>query len=109
MLQEEPAAIEEPQVLPVMVKSPGLVPVKPKLVKLAVPEPPAFTLKVLVAAAEPTVCEAHDSEDGLNVIVVVGGGVPVPVRATFCGLLLAPSVMVRFAVRVPVAVGAKIR
>jgi hypothetical protein len=30
---------------------------------------------------------------------------PVPVRDTVCGLLLAPSVMVKAPVRVPVAVG----
>ncbi len=39
---------------------------------------------------------------------LTAGAVPVPLRLTVCGLLLALSVMVRTPVRVPVAVGVKV-
>src|SRR2546425_227538 len=39
---------------------------------------------------------------------VRGGVTPVPVRLTFCGLLVAASVIVSVAVRVPDAVGEKV-
>ncbi len=39
---------------------------------------------------------------------LTAGTVPVPARLTFCGLLLALSVMVMAPVRVPVAVGVKV-
>src|ERR1700722_14001617 len=44
--------------------------------------------------------------DGLAATILVAA-VPKPERAIFCGLLLAESVMVKVAVRVPIAKGSK--
>lgn len=108
-VQEEPALSDAPQVLAVMLKSDGSVLVKLKSLKFAVPDPPAVMVKVCAAPAVPTDCDPQEMLDGVIEMVAVGAGVPVPVSATVCGLLPAPSTKLSVEVRVPVAVGAKIR
>lgn len=118
--QDCPALRDAEQLLAAMLKSlvplvfvPGMVlsvtPFTPTVVMplmVSEPEPPAVRVKVLLTAV-PTVCEPHEVLPGLIARDVVGAGVPVPVSATVCGLLLAPSLMVRDAFRVPVVVGSK--
>lgn len=108
-VHEEPAGKDEPHAFAVMLKSPGSVPVKPMLVNETVPEPPAVNVNVCALVSEPTSSDPNTSEDGFMVSVVVLAAIPVPLRATVCGLLLAVSVKVNVAVRTPMAVGVKIR
>lgn len=108
-VHEEPAGNDEPHAFAVMLKSPGSVPVKPMLVNETVPEPPAVSVNVCALVSEPTSSDPNTSEDGFMVSVVVLAAIPVPLRATVCGLLLAVSVKVNVAVRTPMAVGVKIR
>jgi len=61
-------------------------------------------VNTLAALVVPTVCEANVALVGVN----VAGRAPVPVSGTFCGLLVASSLIVRFPVRVPSCVGVKV-
>lgn len=57
---------------------------------------------VCVALVVPTVCEAKVSIVG-EIVIVPSGAVPVPLKATVCGLPVALSDTFKVAVRVPVA------
>ena len=99
-----PAPTELPQVF-VCVKSPGLAPVMAMLVTLNVPGPLLVRVTVLVAPLFPmrTLPQFKLVADRLT-----AGAVPVPDKLAVWGLLLALSVTVRVAVRVPVVVGVKV-
>jgi hypothetical protein len=100
IVQLDPGATLEPQLL-----------VSPKFALTAMLEIFKLVLPVLdsvtgcAALVVPTCCPAKLSEVGLSVAFAE---VAVPVRLAVCGLLLALSVTVRVAVRVPLAVGLKV-
>jgi hypothetical protein len=89
-----PLTAKDPPQVVVSEKSPALVPVTPTLlmVKLAAP---VFLTVMLVGELEvPTVCPAKLRLAGENVICPE---MPVPLRATVCGLVAALSVTVKVA------------
>ena len=86
-------------------KSPGLVPVKPMLVMVS-GTPLVFESVTAVAALEaPTLMFPND---GTGEGERPGSPVPSPDTAAVCGLLLALSVTVSVALRVPAAVGVNV-
>lgn len=99
-VQEESPARVDPQVPPVMAKSP--------LVEAEIPvtdcEPLFFRVNVLAALVPPTAVLGKLALAGVKVTPAV----PVPVSETACGLFGALSVMVTAPVRVPVCVGVKV-
>ena len=98
-----PAAKELPQVV-VSAKSPGSVPAMaiPLIVKAVAPR--LVSVTVFAALVVPTVTEPKLRVAGSSCAVV-----PIPLSDTSCGLPLALSVTLRFAVRVPDTVGLKVR
>lgn len=102
-VQDVFAARVEPQVLEAIAKSPGFVPVKP--IPLIVIDLVSRFLNVITfgALVVPTVVFGNLNAVGVRVIAAV----PVPVKLTDCGLLVALSVNVKAALLAPVAVGAK--
>jgi hypothetical protein len=104
MVQLPPAATELPQVF-VSEKSPGLVPVAwmPVMVKAVVPV--LFRVMVWAPLGDPTDWLLYERVEAERLVT---GPLPVPVKLTVCGLPKALSVMLTEAVRLPVAVGAKV-
>ena len=91
--------------LAVKAKSPAFVPVSARLeiTKLPVPE-----LLIVIAVGELALLTVWLPKlTGFGLMLMVGA-VPVPDRGTVCGLPLALSLIVRLAVRLPVAAGAKV-
>jgi hypothetical protein len=70
------------------------------------PVPVFFSVEVCAGLVVPTACDVKVRLVGVKVTAGVAAA-PVPVRATVCGDPGASSVTARFAVRVPVVVGAK--
>src|SRR5438874_444914 len=103
IVQLPPAATLAPQLL-VCPKSPGLVPVKPMLVMVNAAPLGFESVTALAALVAPTFWLPNVSEVGER----RGGAIPVPDTTAVCGLLLALSVTVKIALRVPVAVGVKV-
>jgi len=63
-----------------------------------------FTVTTLAGLVVPTFCEAKVSLEG----VTVTGAIPVPVKLTLWGLLVAESVIMSVALFAPVVTGAKV-
>jgi hypothetical protein len=95
------AATELPQVL-VTAKSPGSVPVVPTLVIVKLAFPVLVRVTDCAALVVPRFWLVKVRVAGER---LTAGPLPVPVRATVCGLLARPSTMLTEAVRVPGAVG----
>jgi hypothetical protein len=100
------AARLDPQVLLEIRKSAELVLVIATLLMVIETEPPFVNVTDFDAPTLPSETLAQLRLDGLAVALIVGL-VPSPESATFCGLLLAESVKLSTAVRVPVANGLK--
>jgi hypothetical protein len=100
------AASVLPQVLLDMAKSAAFVPEIATLLMVIDDVSPFFRVADCAAVVEPTVVLAKVSEAGLADTVPLVE-VPVPVKATFCGLPLPESLKLSVAARAPVAVGAK--
>jgi hypothetical protein len=99
--QFDPAARLVPQVF-VCEKSPALAPVIPmELMERAAP-PSFVSVNICGLLAVPIPCAAKAK---LATFKLAPGAAPIPVKLTVCGLLLALSVIVTEAVRVPAAVG----
>lgn len=101
-VHDAPAAKVAPQVFFEMLKSPGLVLVRATLLMGTAVEPLLVNVADLGAPPTPTDTIAQLMLDGLTV-KLPAGAIPVPDRATFCGLLLAESTKLRVAVRAPTA------
>jgi len=103
IVQDVVAARVEPQVFEAIAKSPGFAPVKP--IPLIVIDLLSRFLNVITfgALVVPTFVAGNLNAIGVSEIAAV----PVPVRVTDCGLLVALSVSVKAALLAPVAVGAK--
>jgi hypothetical protein len=86
-------------------KSPPFVPVMAMLVMFKVAVPLLVSVTFCAALAVVTSCPAKFRLVGAS---VTAGAVPVPVRATLCGLPGALFVIVTLAARFPVAVGLKV-
>lgn len=65
-------------------------------------------LKVPVAVNCCVLPGAMEGESGVTAIETSGGAVPLPVRATTCGLEAPLSTMVRVPLRIPMALGLKV-
>jgi hypothetical protein len=100
------AARLAPQLFDEILKSPAFVPViaTPLIVIDALV--PFASVDDIAELLDPTLTLPNESEVGLA--DTDPAAAPVPVNATFCGLLLAESVKLNVAVRVPDAVGLKI-
>jgi len=105
-LQLADAARLEPHVFVEMMKSPALVPPTLMLLKVTAFGPPLVTAMLFDAPRFPIVTLSHERLDGLTMMLVVDG-IPVPDRVIDCGLLLAVSLIVTVALRIPVVVGLK--
>src|SRR6266566_5530746 len=91
----------------VWAKSPALVPVSPMLVMVRVPAPLSVSVTVWAALLVPTFCVLKLRLGGLR--LTAGAGVmPVPLKATLCGLPVALSASVRLALRAAATVGVKV-
>ena len=101
-VHDAPAANVAPQVFFEMLKSPGSVLVRAMLLIGTAAEPMLVSVANFGAPPTPTDTRAQLIVDGLTVRFPAGA-IPVPDRATVCGLLLAESVTLRVAVRVPAA------
>ena len=99
-----PAAKVAPQVVADCPKSPALAPVNelPDIVRVV--ERLFLMVTIFAALVVPTVWAANVKLDG----VTDTGAIPVPVKLTDCGLLFAPSVIVRAAVFAPAVTGANV-
>jgi guanyl-specific ribonuclease Sa len=106
MAQEALAASELPQVLD-WAKTEAFVPVKetPLMDKAAVPV--FLSVMVCAAAVEPTLVAAKVRVVGER--LTAGTPTPVPVRMRVCGVLGALSLKLSVAVKVPAAVGLKVK
>jgi hypothetical protein len=93
--------LPQPSVSP---KSPGSVPASVTLVIVIGVVPTFFSVTVLAALLQPTVTEPK-----LRLLGVSSAVVPVPLSRTCCGLPLALSVTVKFALRAPVVDGLNVR
>ena len=94
-----------PQVMLLMAKSPALLP--PSVMPLMVMDDFVPLLRVVdwAALVDPTAVAGKPIAVGDTVTLPLEVLPPVPDNVTFCGLLLAESVIVSVAERVPVAVG----
>lgn len=103
------AASVAPQLFEAIAKSPALAPpsAMPLMFKRA---PPVLPMVTVIAALVAPCAVLGKPIVPLGVKVTTGalGGVPVPVKATNCGLPLALSATARLAVRAPVADGVKV-
>lgn len=104
IVQLLPAVSELPQLL-VCAKSPGLVPVSAMLLMVRVAFPVLLSVAVWAVLVVPTLVELKLRLAGET---LAEGALPVPVTLTACGLVVALSVIVREAVRVPQDVGANV-
>ncbi len=102
-VQLEPAVRESPHVVVLTAKSPPSVPagVMPEMAR--VPGRLFLIVTILTALVVPTVVTGNFKLEGLTVT----GRIPVPVKLTDCGLLLALSVIASVADLAPTASGAK--
>ncbi len=100
------AARLAPQLLVGILKSPAFVPVIATLLIVIDAPVPFASVDDIAELLDPTLTLPNESEVGLADTDPTAA--PVPVNATFCGLLLAESVKLNVAVRVPDAVGLKI-
>jgi len=98
------SALAVEQVPPVL-KSPAAVPVSVKPLKWRAAAPLLVTVTDCAALVVPTVCEVKVFVVAFSEIVGCGTAVPVPFRVTVDGDPVALWVMVRVALRAPVAVG----
>ena len=85
-----------------ILKSPGSVLVIPMLLILIAAEPLFVSVADFGAPPTPTDTLAQLILEGLTVRLPAGA-IPIPERATVCGLLFAESIKLRVAARVPVA------
>ena len=97
------AATDEPQLL-VSLKSPGLVPPKVMLVTLRAVVPTLVRVTVCAALVTPTLVPGKGTVAADNLTWV-----PTPVRWMVCGLPPPLSAMETVAVRIPMALGLKVR
>jgi hypothetical protein len=104
-VQLAPTARLVPQVLAEMVKSPALDPEIAMLVMDIAVLAPFVSVTVCAAVVEPT---AFDAKVRFPGVTLAPAAVPVPDRATLCGLLEAESVNVNAADRAPVAAGVNV-
>ena len=102
MVHDAPAPNSVPQVLLEMLKSPGSVLVITMLLIVIAAEPLFINVADFGAPLIPTDTLAQLRLDGLTVRLPAGA-IPIPERATVCGLLFAESIKLRAAVRVPAA------
>jgi hypothetical protein len=102
IVHDAPAANVVPQVFFEMLKSPGSVLVRAMLLMGTAAEPLFVNVADFGAPPTPTDTIAQLILDGLTVRLPADA-IPVPDRATFCGLLLAESTKLRVAVRAPTA------
>src|SRR4051812_48323018 len=78
------------------------------LVMLSVASPLLVSVTSCAGLVDPVFCDPNARLDADSVTTgAVGGVVPLPLRATLCGLPAAVSVKLSDAVRVPAAVGLK--
>jgi hypothetical protein len=101
------AARLEPQVVEEMVKSLASVPPMERPERVTVVVPSFSRVAVMAALLEPTSVELKVKRVGDAVTFPDVEAVAVPASATVCGLLLAPSLKLKVAVRLPVVTGAK--
>jgi len=94
------------QLLPVMVKSPGLVPVRARELMATAVLPVLVTVIAWEVLVVPVLTVPKVSDVGERVSVLVGTW-PVPDKPADCGLPAPLLVTVRLALRAPAAVGAK--
>jgi hypothetical protein len=104
MLQLDPAASDEPQVL-VCEKSVGLAPVMVMPLMVSAALPVLESVAVCEAVVVPLV-DVKLSVAGVRDAMGAGGTAPVPVRAMLCGEPVALSVIETVAVSLPGVVGA---
>jgi hypothetical protein len=105
-VQELDAARVVPQDLLKMEKSPGLAPLIVMPFMVMAVEPALVSVTTLGPPLLPMATDAHDRLAG-DADALPEGANPVPESATVWGLLVAASVRLRVAARVPVAVGVK--
>lgn len=101
--QDAPAATVAPHVL-VCEKSPSTA----MLVMVSVALPVFVNVEGIGAVLVPMGVSPKSMVDGKSETMGAGFAVPVPVRATVCGLSVALSVMVMVPVRSPTAVGVNV-
>jgi len=99
------AARVVPQVVADLRKDVALVPVMVSDVSVTVPVPVFLMVTSCAAVVEPNVVDAKVSAAGDSETVKVEAAVPVPVKATVCGVPVALSAIDRLAVSAPVAAG----
>lgn len=97
----------DPQVVEETAKSAAFVPEIPAPLRATEAEVPLVTVIVCEALLPPMPTLPKDKLEGVAVVVPDEPLTPIPERETSCGLLLALSVKVSAAVRVPEVVGLK--
>ena len=102
-VQLEPAVSVDPQVVVLTAKSPLIVPARVMPEMARVPGSLFLIVTILAALVFPTLVAGKFKLEG----VTVTGRIPVPVKLTDCGLLLALSVMASVADLAPTAPGVK--
>ncbi|HEY1577537.1 MAG TPA: hypothetical protein VGF82_10755 [Terracidiphilus sp.] len=107
-LQVAEAARLDPQVLLEMTKSPAFVPLTTTLLIVIVELVLLLSVAVFALLLEPTLTDPNENEVGLMVTLPLDPPGAKPDRATVCGELVAESLKVSVAVRVPPVVGLKV-
>lgn len=100
------AATVEPQAFAKMRKSPGFVPASETLLTVIEELVPLVSVDDCTELVEPTFTDPNESDVGLTVTLPLVPPGANPESATVCGELVAESLKLSVAVRVPLTVGA---